>query len=357
MAPKKTALKRKETKRPLVARKSQRLSDRSIAAHAVQITKSAVRSPLLPQLNDDCLLEIFSFLSIKHLLYDVAICCRRFKALTEVAIQKKCRNEQFVFNYMDAKDNAIIGRFAEMMHDVSIFRGHRKNGIKDSFTWLKQCRALKSLRIQNLQLIYDSECFGTFGKLETLTLDRCHGSSAQYEHLITACKSLKSITLLNWIYVPEDILAHISTLQSLERVTSQHDVSKSSTTAANLAKIAQLKKLKFICFNIGFCDQYASYITALYASDSLEEMVLNVNFIDDNVAVALDHFPKLKSCELNLEQWVPQELVRPTRERVKANVLKLQDKIKKFDVTHNMSAVAENRLFSHIILCVQFTRL
>lgn len=368
MAPKKVNLQPKVVNTLVGIRKSKRIStrlavfDSSDDSDCTNIETQSIKKKTTtmyeyPQLNDDCLLEIFSFLPIKQLLYDVGMCCHQFRELAEVTVQKKCRTERFSYNYSDARDTSIVNRFGKLMRSVFVFQRYKENTKTDSLTWIKRCTALKILKIQNFNLIYDSECFVTFGKLEKLTFDRCFGSVQQYEHIITACKNLKSIALLNWTHdAPDDILAQLSTLKNIERMTSHHDISKSSGSCKNLLKIAQLQKLKFLCFNIGFCEQYATYINALSGSASLEELILNVNFIDENIADALDEFSQLKSCQMNHECWLTKKAVRWNKNRLKSDISKLRKKIKNFDVKENFSVFAENKTYAHIKLCVTLTR-
>lgn len=348
-------------------RKSQRVSARLAAIDTnskrcnqaeSQPIKNNRKKRSIPRLNDDCLLEIFSFLPIKCLLYDIGMCSQRFRALAEVAVREKCRAEQFVFNYSDIEATPVVDGFGEMLRNVFVYQRYSENTKNDSLSWLKKCKSLKALKVQNMRLIYDSECFGAFGKLKMLTLDRCYGTSQQYEHIITACKKLKSIELLNWAHgVPDEMLAHLSTLKTIKRITSHHDISTSPLADDHLAKIAQLKRLKYLCFNIGFCEGYGPLINALSASQSLLELVLNVNFIDANVADALDTFPKFKLCRLNYDSWVPKKSVQPITDRLRNDTSELRSQIKKFDVTETISAFAENESFSHIKLSVILERL
>lgn len=364
MAPRKVVPAPKVARSLAGIRKSQRISNFLTALaldhsnrgreHSTKTTATYAK----PSLNDDCLLEVFSFLPMKDLWYDVGMCCRKFSALADAVVKKKCRTERFTFNYSDARDTGIVSRFGGSMRNMFVFQTYRENRECDSLTWLKHCASLRTLEIQNMRLIYDSECFVAFGKLEKLTLDRCFGNQQQYEHIITACKNLKSIRLVNWWNdAPYDVLAYLATLTKVERITSHHDITKSPLSAKHLPKIAELTKLKFLCFNIGDCDQYTSYLYALSGSQSLEELVLNVNFVDSHVAQTLDRFPKLNSCEMNYECWVPTKKKRSIQKRLMSDVTKLRRKTKNFHVKEKIIIVDEDGGFSHIKLCVSLTRM
>lgn len=354
---------RKVKTKPKVAgtRKSKRLSEHAVAldssSDSFLESVSSTEELETPQLNDDCLLEIFAHVPMNDLLYDVASCSRTFRALAEVAAQKKCRKEQITYNFSNDRDTAIMSHFGIYVRNLFVFQGYGQNKKFDSLSWLKHCAALKTLTIQNMHLLYDSECFATFGKLEHLTLDRCFGSMQQYEHILTACKNLKTIKLLSWTQdVSDEMLAHLAKLKDIERMTSHHDVSRCRHTIQNLAMIAQLKKLKFLCFNIGSREPYASYIDSLSGSQSLEELVFFVNFVDGSIAEALEKFPLLKSCTIKHECWVERKTVRSTMDHLRSAIAVLRSNIRTFDVTEDISTFVESKTHSHIKLCVIITR-
>lgn len=103
---------------------------------------------------------------MKHLLYGVGMCSMQFNALADAFVKKKCRIERCAFNYSEERDTDIVNRFRTLMRDIFVFQRYGENQKGDSLMWLKHCASLRTLKIQNMSLIYDSECFETFGKLE-----------------------------------------------------------------------------------------------------------------------------------------------------------------------------------------------
>lgn len=355
---------RKVNAKPKVVgkRKSKRLLQRAVALDSNSNGSflehvSETEELETPQLNDDCLLEIFSHVPMNDLMYHVGSCSRAFRALAEVAAQKKCRKERIAYNFSNDEDTAIMTHFGTYVRNLFVYQGYGPNKKFDSLSWLKHCIALRTLTVQNMHLLYDSECFATIGKLEHLTLDRCFGSMHQYEHILTACKNLKTIKLLNWTQdVSDEMLTYLATLKDIERMTSHHDISRSRHSIRNLAKIAQLKKLKFLCFNIGSRDPYASFIESLSGSQSLEELVFYVNFVDGNIAGALEKFPKLKSCTIKHECWVEKRAVRSAMDHLRSAISILRNNIRTFGVTEYISTYVESKTHYRIKLCVTISR-
>lgn len=322
--------------------------------------KSCINSSIaaLPQLNDDCLLAIFVLLSFRELLSSVALCSHRFKVLAEKAVLIKCRTEEFPYNFSNALDVSIFKRFRKKMHKIFVYQRYEIKKKDESLKWLKHCKSLKSLHVQNMRLAYNAACFATLAKLEELIIDRSYGTDEEYETLIKQCKALRSISLVNWTQdVHRDILAFVAELPNIERIVAEHDVSMSTHSVQNLKKIAELPKLKYLSFNIATKSPHGVYLDALNQSPSLEQLILKVNAIQSSVAGALDAFPKLRVCQLVYESWVSKRHVQSAKNRLMLDVNNLRKQTHSFDASEEFVIIDENLDHCRVKLIVTLKRM
>lgn len=267
----------------------------------------------IPLINDDCLLDIFSYLPNRDLL-SISDCDHRFKALADIAASDKYKKEKFWFNYSDARDASLIRRFGKFMREISAVNAYG-NYAQHKLSWLKHCTSLKTLTIREM-IVWrvEGELAKTVGNLENLTLDRFDGSLCSLGTFLRACKSLKSINIIldrEFYYEPftkqGELLSHVTQLLDIEKISIIFDTRSWLTPHIHeIAKIAQLKKLKFLKMEFdGY--NYAKVVDVLSGSQSLEELVLKMHGdVGDDLAKALDKFPNLKLCTVDFQSWKPR---------------------------------------------------
>lgn len=345
MAPKKVIPKPKVANVLVGIRKSKRskaISKSKESGRHHDETELAVISEI-PPLNDDCLLHIFSFLPIRHLWYNVAACCRQFKTLAGVVLQRKCRDERFIFDYSDKRDASFVKRFGEFMRDIDVCDKTYytfQRTFNHSFTWLKHCTSLKNLKIWDITPKYNHECAHTLQNLDSLTLNHYRPEDYWVRALrdfLLACKNLKSITIeTDKEYISSESLVCLTHLVNIERITMISPCCYLNRSIEIATRMAQLNNLKFFSF-CGGSSSFALFIDTLSASQSLEALVLYVNLFpassEGNFVKGLDKFPNLKTCELNYRWYTSANGTDPKKERYHASYLSRN--VKNFDVVEN----------------------
>lgn len=253
-----------------------------------------------------CLLRIMSYLSM-HELFVVSECSRILRESCNVAA-KECGQNRFIFSFPDEDEAEIIKRFGRFLQDIdaSGMIPSDQFDMASTLTWLHRCTALKYLTLRKFELNCNWECGRVLGKLEHLTLDHCNlQSSIAYKHgaILQACKKLKSITIVNETSdecVCKEILSYVTALVNIESITFRIrcQCQKTIFTEKNAKKLLRSKKLRHLNIEFGELQNYPAFIDMLSESESLEELVLGVHFLDEDVAFALDQFPTLKSCKI-----------------------------------------------------------
>lgn len=344
------APKRRASKKLVGVRKTQSASvgaeiDNSISAlDETQPSKNGNRSsgngPILT-LPSTCLLKIFSNVLVWDLLA-LSNCCRRFRALANVAAKERFQTESFTYIYSDVEAKALMTRFARYMHDIVAGNAPRppksRNHPADrnATGWLKRCKSLRTLKLYNMELNCGWECSGTLKRLENLTLSHCKLTEMNYHKhgvVMQACKNLKSIAIINEIkaeaaYVCRELLTYITGLAHIERISFnvQHsELSDTSFTEHIAERLARLKKLKSLSLNLVACN-YTSFIETVCDSESLEELELTVDILHDEVPEALEKFQSLRSCEIVYKPFSGDLLLWISK------VSKLENKLTTFDV-------------------------
>lgn len=302
---------------------------------------SSENCPILT-LPSACLLKIFLNMVIWDLLA-VSKCCRRFRALANVAAKESLQTESFTYIYSDVEAKAFMSRFARFMHDIVAGNAprppdsHNHPADRNATGWLRRCKSLRTLKLYNMELNCGWECSGTLRRLENLTLSHCKLNELNYhKHGVTmqACKNLKSIAIINEItapasYVCRELLMYITGLAQIERISFdvQHfELSDSSFTEHIAERLARLKKLKSLSLNLVACT-YTTFIETLCDSESLEELHLTVDILNDEVPEALDKFPNLRSCEIVYKPLLGDLLLWISK------VSKLENEMTTFDVS------------------------
>lgn len=321
----------------------------------------------IPLLNDDCLLDIFSHLPIKDLLYKVALCSHHFKALAYRAVQQKCRDELFTYACFKKRDASIVKRFGEFMREIVVYDFLRND---HSFGWLKHCTSLKTLDIQNMKLNFDRNCVEPLKNLHHLSWDQCftrNHSLKETGNFLLACRNLKSITIeADEEYILSTTLLYVSQLVNIENVSiTIQDADLDHSSSIEIAtKICQMNNLKFLMFSGNI--RFVPFIDTLSVSQSLEILVLYVDLEDDkcfhegNFTMGLDKFPNLKICEINCEETrsscLHHDLVTVHRTRTPYDVSHLKENVIFFDVVEGNGGREERDGTFYNTYVITFTR-
>lgn len=209
---------------------------------------------LLSTLNDDCILEIFSYLNIKDLCA-IRDCSRRFHILADCTVHKRFRNK---YVRLPAKENAadaasILIKFGKLFTQLQIDDENRfirscnqsTNALKFN-SMITDCKSLKCLRLKNVCFGYvNSQKFKQIlQNITTLELYNCMASNHVRE-LLESCKTLKHLTIAGKIHsITSDICFAIKNygqfLESIRFRNCRHELS----TIDFLNFIGDLNQLK-----------------------------------------------------------------------------------------------------------------
>lgn len=259
-------------------------------------------------LNNDCLLEIFAHLSVVDLFY-ARKCCRRFKELADFVAPKQCQKEEFHYVWQNEKHKKLLECYGKFMPNITFERItdaiplsddiDLRNGL-DEWNWLSQCASLKTLTIRNMNLIYDERFNEVYEGLESLSIEDCPfiDDINGYEHVIRACKNLKSIQVLNGAFRLDWIDA-----VNLENISIRLiDLIHCFLFGRFSDELLKLTKLKYLLLDVPCCDYFASLLSCLHESLPLEQLVLGVKrgieFNHSMLAEALEKLQKVKLCQI-----------------------------------------------------------
>lgn len=292
MTPTKAIPKKKVRNALAPIRKSNRIADRLAVInsntdrrhyrhHKASAPKLATKEYELPTLNDDCLLAIFSFLSIMD-LFELRKCSRRFRALADAAAPKQCRNEEFHYIYKHKTHEEIVKCYGEFMQNV-VFE-HNKEiaqlsyiigavAPQDKWMWLRQCTSLKTLSIRKILPFYDRYSAKMYENLVNLGLEDCNRGWDQYVLIIKACKNLKTIILTEFTGCSSRMFDSVTVLENIEKISIRHCwIGYDDRLPRELAKLQGLEKLK--CLEIHLYN-YGNFIaTIAKALDKLKNIRL-----------------------------------------------------------------------------------
>lgn len=290
---------------------TQNHSERDIEIMPEQPIESEIRQVeegIILSLNDDCLLEIFSYLKMTELCA-VKDCCRRFSELAISVVQNGFRNKKYD-EYLslpskprpsdeDFAEKALMdAKFGKFITCVEIFGRH-----KDAWKIgpiLKNCTSLKSLRLRNVSLgmVPVTKLKKMFKNIETLELLRCRVSLRKLAGILNAIKSLKHLLIYGRMSVSSDLLSAIAEHENIEsvrlRITGLHDANAAHhiAYAKQLQPLRNLKSLELLYIPAGH--SFVAAMHELAAIDSLEELTLSWFIPDEEIFNTLDMFANLK---------------------------------------------------------------
>lgn len=258
-------------------------------------------------LNDDCLLEIFSYLPAVELCA-VKDSCRRFNALADYASKIRYQHAadlECVLNRDNQKDVAIfMQHFGKYVNGRIVVKTELGFDAKKMWLLLKHCGALKELELVGVNLsglpIYQMKKM--LRNLEVLQFKKCNGEDSDYARIINACVNLRCLTaFVNLTGATDKLLALIahdaSNIEELffASINSNHD-----TFVENMAKLRHLKKLNLLfmsCNNL----QVGAAVEALAKRNTLEYLLLRETSPDKDLGRALGKLNNLDLCFIQTE--------------------------------------------------------
>lgn len=312
----------------------------------IQNSRSQSRRVTISTLNDDCLLEIFSNISVSD-LSAIKKCCRRFCEMANVEAQRRYRNEPFEY-YTSADHGTSHSGCVTAFHDFGVFIHHirikmdcfcknydrshygspgfgRFNcSVDQMLAALKHCPNLNSLTLERMQLHNVST--RKLSKLlqslhlDTLQLIECAGIESNVARLVKSFKSLKSLTVhtehvFSWaVEISGSILKSISEVTSIERMTFVLN-ELHPAFIENVEELRHLIKLKKLELDFGECCHLdlSPAIHVLATCDSLEELILKNMTPNDAIGRAVDKFTRLKSCVIKTDADIADDVMTPMK--------------------------------------------
>lgn len=258
-------------------------------------------------LNDDCLLAIFSFISLLD-LFQLRNSCRRFRALADAEALKQGRREEFHQIYKCKMHEEVVGCYGQFMQNVVFEQNNEvlrllENGSdapNAKWKWLKQCTALKCLTLRKIPLEYDRYSAKIYNSLEEFRIDECTNERYHYEMLVGACKNLKTFSV-NKLHYPRLIYC-VATLENIEKVSIRKCFLYPNHLLKNVAKLWTLKKLKYFELDLRSYPGdllFTSIIIEFSKIDSLEHLILIVDSIPAGMAEGLDQLKNIKLCKIH----------------------------------------------------------
>lgn len=269
-------------------------------------TKCTIKNAII-SLNDDCLLAIFSFLSISE-LFKLRNCSHRLRALADQTAPKQCRRETFCYIYKYRTHEKILQCYGSFMQNVVLERigeivrlfTNELGASKTKWKWLGHCTALKILTIRKMRLNYDEFNAKIFEGLENLELHECFAEDKQYESIITACKNLKSFTISKFTF-SSTIFDCLAKLENIEQISIRCHTYNCDTRvfAMNVAKFRTLSTLKSLELELNKYHDSVVIIMRLSEIETLEHLVLYVRTIPDGFSQVINELENLKTCQIH----------------------------------------------------------
>lgn len=244
-------------------------------------------------LNDDCLLEIFPYLSLGDLCA-VKESHQRFSASADRIFKANYLNSAGDYHLHPNKCYNLSARaiklFGKTITRACVTSGilHEENIARKYFTLLNFCSAMEHLKLQQCNIEYISNVLHEttfFENLCSLSIKHVSGTQDHFKHVLNACNPLKLTSLefsrffRKYMRTSDDLLAFITDrMFNLEHFEFRlNECTKSFQE--NLSKLQNLRKLKI--FRI-VCDETTSIapiICAMANIDSLE--VLEITDFSD----------------------------------------------------------------------------
>lgn len=289
--------------------------DRAVETHPLLRTRSqhAAANCKINGLNDDCLLEIFSYLPAIELCA-VKDTCRRFNALAEYTAKLRYQNVrdfECVPSSDNLKDFAIfMQHFGKYVKGKLVVKTDPFFNAKKLWLLLKHCGTLKELELigVNIRGLPIHPMKKMLQNLDTLQFKKCMGQDSDYARIINASVNLRSLTaFVNFTGGSDMLLALIARAASnIEEIYFASININGATFVDNVAKLCRLKKLNLLFMG---CDNYpiAPAIEALAERNTLKYVLLREVTPNDDLAHALGKL-NLHLCFLQTTFAIPEEI-------------------------------------------------
>lgn len=208
----------------------------------------------MPQLNDDCLLGIFSHLSLDDLCA-VKDCSSRFSDLADSTVRRRMQNETYVCDVEDlfgvkSEQQVIVAKFGKFVTKLQLYGEIQRKGTTfidpKSSQSFQECTSLRTLRLTRVNLSLLSSRIRSVScvlqNIKSLELEHCHGSYWQHVRISKACTMLRNLTLK--LEAVTDDLKSINDCENLECI----DISASTGDSDEIRILQQIQKLKKLTF-------------------------------------------------------------------------------------------------------------
>lgn len=278
----------------------------------VSTPASSAVVPAILSLNDDCVLEIFSYLKLED-LFRTSSSCHRFSSLADYTVRKRCKTEyvRLPAKQSHADAASTLTKFGDVIKYLQIddesrfIRFCNQNGTKFN-SMIKNCTELKCMRLKNVS-------FGNVGfeklkrklkNIEALELYNCDLTSMHVNEFLNTCGKLTKFSIHGATSpITSDMCSSIIQNGSLlESITFRNCRYEISTTEffKFIADLKRLKNLKNI--DVGRVRQRSvlPMLLVLVGSNSQLETIAFGGFVPKNNEFfdLLKQMKQLKSCQL-----------------------------------------------------------
>lgn len=254
-------------------------------------------------LNDDCLLEIFTYLPTIDLCA-VKDTCRRFSALADYAAQLRFQQVaefECVPTQDNQKDLAIfMQHFGKFIGGKIVVKSEPTFDAKKMWLLLKHCGALNELELigVNVSGLPIHRMKKMLQNVNILQFKKCCGKDSDYARVINACVNLRSLTaFINLTGGSDMLLKYIAhDASNIEEIFFASINSNEATFVENMANLRHLKRLNLLFISCHNCS-VAAAIDALAECDApLYYIHLRDVLPDENLASALNKLNNLQLC-------------------------------------------------------------
>lgn len=287
----------------IIRNRTDNLKESSISDFIRTRSQRAIANCPILKLNDDCVREIFSFLSVVDLCA-VKDTCRRFNVMADSTVQKRFQKKselKYTLNRDTQNGFAVTLQHFGQFHECHVVIEAEPNfNAAEMWPQLRHCTAMKKLDLIGVNVRGFSKPKYRLKKmlrnLVHLRFEKCAGDDLDFARIINTCENLRCLNLFCTADGASDaLITHIARQSSqIEDLFFGTMNSSSETFAENVAKLQHLQKLKMLvlfCTNKGV----ASGIEALTAKSIAQLHLIDV-IADLDLARALGNFTDLRFC-------------------------------------------------------------
>lgn len=281
---------------------------------------------ITPELNEYCLLEVFSILSLQELCI-VRNVSRQFRVLAEATVKKKwstgkLKDSVITFNITGEDEETeamLLKNFGNLVTHLYI---DPMESCENLDQLLKLCTSLKYLNLRNVTPeIVPHEIVKNLKELDVHDCAYLNVDDTMIMNLIAACKSLKQLKV---IAKPTELLVKaINSHSTIERVHWQVINVTDSMFKHEIKMLYKVKRLKKLSLHgyggysfrgksmAYYFPQVTRTIQYLARNPSIEELFISAFDPDNNFLRSLRKFVNLKRCELQTYVAIAPALLDP----------------------------------------------